>query len=32
VEYADRHFTRCLANASDERFDDWLRAAAAEPV
>jgi len=32
VGYADRHFTRCLANASDERFDDWLRAAAAEPV
>ena len=32
VEYADRHFTRCLANASDERFDDWLRAAAAEPI
>ena len=31
VDYADRHFTRCLANASDERFDDWLRAAAAEP-
>ncbi len=32
VDYADRHFTRCLANASDDRFDGWLRAAAAEPV
>ena len=32
VGYADRHLTRCLASASDERFDDWLRAAAAEPV
>jgi Predicted choline kinase involved in LPS biosynthesis len=32
VDYADRHFTRCLANASDERFGDWLRATAAEPV
>jgi len=32
VEYADRHLARCLASASDERFDDWLRAAAAEPV
>jgi thiamine kinase-like enzyme len=32
VDYADRHFTRCLASAADERFDDWLRAAAAEPV
>jgi thiamine kinase-like enzyme len=32
VGYADRHFTRCLKNASDDRFDGWLRAAAAEPV
>ena len=32
VDYADRHFARCLANASDDRFDGWLRAAAAEPV
>ena len=32
VAYADRHLARCLASASDERFDDWLRAAAAEPV
>ena len=32
VGYADRHFTRCLANASDDRFDAWLRAAAAEPL
>jgi thiamine kinase-like enzyme len=32
VEYADRHFSRCLANASDDRFGEWLRTAAAEPV
>jgi len=32
VGYADRHLARCLANASDDRFDGWLRAAAAEPV
>jgi thiamine kinase-like enzyme len=29
VEYADRHFARCLANARDERFEAWLRDAAA---
>jgi thiamine kinase-like enzyme len=27
VDYAERHFARCLATASDDRFDDWLRAA-----
>jgi len=32
VDYADRHFARCLANASDDRFGEWLRAAAAEAV
>jgi thiamine kinase-like enzyme len=32
VDYADRHFTRCLATASDDRFDTWLRDAASEPV
>ena len=32
VDYADRHFARCLASASDDRFDEWLRAAAAEPI
>jgi thiamine kinase-like enzyme len=32
VGYADRHFARCLTNASDDRFGEWLRAAAAEPV
>jgi hypothetical protein len=32
VDYADRHFARCLSNASDDRFVGWLRAAAAEPV
>jgi thiamine kinase-like enzyme len=32
VEYAGRHFARCLATASDERFDAWLLAAASEPV
>ena len=30
VDYADRHFARCLASASDQRFGEWLRAAAAE--
>ncbi len=24
VDYADRHFARCLATASDERFGTWL--------
>ena len=23
VEYAERHFNRLLATASDDRFDDW---------
>ena len=32
VDYAGRHFARCLATASDERFDTWLKAAASEPV
>lgn len=32
VDYADRHFARCLATASDDRFDAWLRAVAAEPI
>ena len=32
VDYADRHFARCLASASDDRFGEWLRAAAAEGV
>jgi thiamine kinase-like enzyme len=32
VGYADRHFARCLASASDGRFGSWLDAAAAEPV
>ena len=32
VDYAGRHFARCLATASDERFDAWLKAAASEPV
>jgi thiamine kinase-like enzyme len=32
VEYAGRHFARCLATASDERFDVWLKAAASEPA
>jgi thiamine kinase-like enzyme len=32
VDYADRHFARCLASASDDRFGEWLRAAASEPV
>ena len=32
VDYADRHFTRCLANASDDRSDGWLRAVAVDPI
>jgi thiamine kinase-like enzyme len=32
VDYAGRHFARCLANASDDPFGEWLRAAASEPV
>jgi thiamine kinase-like enzyme len=28
VGYAERHFTRLLANAEDDRVPDWLRAAA----
>ena len=32
VDYAGRHFARCLETASDERFDAWLKAAASEPV
>jgi thiamine kinase-like enzyme len=32
VDYAGRHFARCLATASDERFDAWLLAVASEPV
>jgi thiamine kinase-like enzyme len=32
VDYAGRHFARCLATASDERFDAWLTSAASEPV
>ncbi len=32
VDYAERHFTRCLTSASDDRFGEWLRATAAEPV
>jgi thiamine kinase-like enzyme len=28
VGYAERHFTRLLANAEDERVPEWLRAAA----
>jgi thiamine kinase-like enzyme len=32
VDYADRHFARCLTTASDDRFDAWLRAAASESV
>jgi thiamine kinase-like enzyme len=27
VDYADRHFARCLASAADEHFDGWLEAA-----
>jgi thiamine kinase-like enzyme len=29
VAYAETHFTRLLTNVDDERFDDWLAAAAA---
>jgi thiamine kinase-like enzyme len=25
VDYADRHFARCLESAGDERFEAWLR-------
>jgi thiamine kinase-like enzyme len=25
VEYADRHFARCLSNVEDDRFGGWLR-------
>jgi thiamine kinase-like enzyme len=32
VDYADRHFARCLTTASDDRFGEWLRAAALESV
>ncbi len=32
VGYADRHFARCMAAASDDRFSEWLRTAAAEPI
>ena len=32
VEYADRHFARCLVTANDDRFGDWLLAASREPV
>jgi thiamine kinase-like enzyme len=32
VDYADRHFARCLTTASDDQFGEWLRAVAAEPV
>ena len=32
VGYADRHFARCLATASDDRFAAWLRDAASGPV
>jgi hypothetical protein len=24
VDYANRHFARCLGTASDERFGSWL--------
>ncbi|HYF10801.1 MAG TPA: choline/ethanolamine kinase family protein [Actinomycetota bacterium] len=30
VAYAERHFSRCLANAGDERFGAWLRDAVAD--
>lgn len=30
VSYAERHFSRCLANAGDERFGTWLRDAVAD--
>jgi thiamine kinase-like enzyme len=32
VDYADRHFARCLATASDDRFGAWLEAAVSEPA
>jgi thiamine kinase-like enzyme len=32
VDYAGRHFARCLATGSDERFDAWLKAATSEPI
>jgi hypothetical protein len=25
VDYADRHFARCLDGAADERFGAWLQ-------
>jgi thiamine kinase-like enzyme len=31
VDYAERHFTRLLSNAADQRLDGWL-AAAATPI
>ena len=31
VDYADRHFARCLSGAGDERFGSWLADAANEP-
>jgi thiamine kinase-like enzyme len=30
VDYADRHFARCLASVGDERFGTWLRDAPGE--
>jgi hypothetical protein len=30
VDYAERHFTRCLQNAHDSGYSMWLRAAAGE--
>jgi thiamine kinase-like enzyme len=30
VDYAERHFARCLRNAADDRYREWLRAAAGE--
>ena len=30
VDYAARHFTRCLASADDRRFPTWLRDSAGE--
>jgi thiamine kinase-like enzyme len=27
VDYAERHFARCLGNAKDDRYPEWLRAA-----
>jgi thiamine kinase-like enzyme len=29
VDYANRHFSRCIATSSDERFEDWLEGARA---